>query len=364
MSLTKNGQVLAAMMTPPIMEETPDAFNTKGNNIVVRRAVLACLALTVVLGSNASAQTPPATILTIEMENVVQYQENFANPQKNGTSTAMEVSTPPPTLFPGTFIADIVTINGRRSKGTAVGRNFWVGLNTNPSGSQAIADVNRFQAMEISLEILQADGASVGTIVLTGVTGGPPPLGAPKSGTTGTFAVIGGTGAFLGARGQAATIMNNHRATSTFENPINRRTFPSGLWKLAVQLIPMRTPEVTLTTSGPAIVHSTDFSLVTTAKPAHAGEVLTLFASGLGPTRPGVDPGQVFTASPVQVASSPIDVLVNGKAGDVLYAGGYPNTVDSYQVNFRVPADTAPGLAAIQLSAAWITGAEIKIPIQ
>src|SRR5260370_21825822 len=202
------------------------------------------LALMTAACSIALAQTPPATILTIEMENVVQYQENFTNPPKNGTSTAMEVSTPPATFFPGTFIADIVAINGRKSKGATVGRNYFVGLNTNPSGSQATADVNRFQALEISLEIQQADGTSVGTIVLTGVTGGPPPLGAPKSGTTGTFAVIGGTGAFLGARGQAATIMNNHRATSTFENPINRRTFPAGLWKLAVQFIPMRTPAV------------------------------------------------------------------------------------------------------------------------
>ncbi len=112
------------------------------------------------------------------------------------------------------------------------------------------------------------------------------------------------------------------------------------------------------------IVHAIDFSPVTAAKPAHSGEVLTLFASGLGPTRPGVDPGQVFTESPAQIASSPIDVLVNGKAGDVLYAGGYPNTVDSFQVNFRVPDDTASGMATIQLRAAWIGGTEVRIPIQ
>ncbi len=332
--------------------------------MILRRVVLASLALTAALGSIASAQTPPTTILTIEMENVVQYDENFVNPPKNGTSTAMEVSSAGPTFFPSTYISDIVAINGRRVKGTTVGRQFWVGLSTNPSGSQAIADVTRFQTMDIILEIQQADGTSIGTIVLTGVTGGSPPLGAPKSGVGGNFAVIGGTGAFLGARGQAATIMNNRRATSTFENPINRRIFPAGLWKLAIQLIPMRTPEVALTATGPAIVHSGDFSLVTAAKPAHAGEVLTLFASGLGPTRPGVDPGQVFTDSPAQLASSPIDVLVNGKAGDVLYAGGYPNTVDSFQVNFRIPDDTVSGMAVIQLKAAWIAGTEVRIPVQ
>ena len=189
------------------------------------------------------------------------------------------------------------------------------------------------------------------------------PCGAPKTASP-RFLEVGGTGAFLGARGQAATIMNTHRSTSTLENPINRRTFPAGLWKLVVQVIPMRTPEVGLTTTGPAIVHSSDFSLVTAAKPARAGEVLTLFASGLGPTRPGVDPGQAFTASPAQIVSSPIDVLVNGKAGEVLYSGGYPNTVDNYPVNFRMPDGVTSGLASVQLSAAWVVGAEVKISVQ
>jgi hypothetical protein len=364
MTFTKKGQVLAAMMTPQIREETCNGFKTKASKTLLRRVIPACLALTA-LGSAASAQTPQATILTIEMENVVQYDETFANPQKNGTSTAMEApNTTPAAFFPGTFVCDIVAINGRKSKGLTVARVFWLGLSSNPSGSQAIADVNRFQTMDILLELQQADGTPIGTIVLSGVTGGAPPLGAPKTGVAGNFAVVGGTGAYLGARGQAATIMNTHRSTSTLENPINRRTFPAGLWKLVVQLIPMRTPEVVLTATGPAIVHSTDNSPVTAAKPARPGEVLTLYALSLGPTRPGVDPGQVFTSSPAQVANSPIEVLVNGKPGDLLYAGGYPNTVDSYQVNFRLPDDTAPGLTTIQLSAAWVNGAEVKIPIQ
>jgi hypothetical protein len=218
--------------------------------------------------------------------------------------------------------------------------------------------------MEILLEIQQADGTGVGTIVLTGVTGGGAPLGAPKSAPTGNFAVIGGTGAFLGARGQGATISNTFRGTSTFENPINRRTFPAGTWSLVIQLIPLKAPEVVTTASGPVIVHSSDYSLVTAAKPAHADEVLTLIASGLGPTRPGVDPGQLFTASPTQIVSSPIDVLINGKSSEVLYSGGYPNTMDNFQVNFRLPSDVISGLASVQISAAWVVGGEVKLPVQ
>jgi uncharacterized protein (TIGR03437 family) len=126
----------------------------------------------------------------------------------------------------------------------------------------------------------------------------------------------------------------------------------------------MRSPEVLVNGTGPVVVHSDDFTLVSAGKPARAGEVLTLLASGLGPTRPGIDPGQAFPANPLQVTNSPVTVLVNGKAGDTLYAGGYPNTVDTYQVNFRVPSDTAAGTAGIQISATWLTGAEVKILIQ
>lgn len=330
-----------------------------------RQTILRYIVLTASLGFSASAQTPASTILTIEMENVVQYQENYANLSKNGTSAVMEAPIGPPSSFsPGYFIADIATINGKKSKGTTFARNLFVNFSPNPSGSQAVADISRFQTMEILLEIQQADGSAIGAIVLTGVTGGGAPLGAPKSAPTGNFAVIGGTGAFLGARGQAATVSNSFRGTSTLENPINRRTFPAGTWTLVVQLLPLKTPEVVSTASGPVIVHAGDFSLVTAAKPAHAGEILSIVASGLGPTRPGVDPGQAFTASPAQTVSSPIDVMVNGKACEVLYAGGYPNTVDNFQVNFRMPADVGSGLASMQLSAAWVVGAEVKLPVQ
>ena len=123
-------------------------------------------------------------------------------------------------------------------------------------------------------------------------------------------------------------------------------------------------PEIITIASSPAIVHSSDFSLVTAQKPAKPGEVLTLFASGLGPTRPGVEPGQPFPSEPLQSCNSPIEVLVNGKSGEVLYAGGYPGAVDRYQVNFRVPDGIASGLASVQLTSAWIQGPEVKLPVQ
>jgi uncharacterized protein (TIGR03437 family) len=55
---------------------------------------------------------------------------------------------------------------------------------------------------------------------------------------------------------------------------------------------------------------------------------------------------------------------VNGKPADVLAAVAYPGSVDGYQVNFRVPSGTAKGTATVQISAAWIAGIPVNIPIQ
>ena len=89
-----------------------------------------------------------------------------------------------------------------------------------------------------------------------------------------------------------------------------------------------------------------------------------MFVTGLGPTRPGVDPGKPFPATPPAVVNSPVEVTVNGRPAEVTAAVGFPGTVDGYQVNFRVPTDATKGPATIQVSAAWIAGPEVRIVIQ
>ncbi len=123
-------------------------------------------------------------------------------------------------------------------------------------------------------------------------------------------------------------------------------------------------PEIAMTTNGPAVTHSSDFSLVTASKPAAAGEVLSIFAKGLGPTRPSVAGGQAFPSSPLASVDSLVEVRVNGRSTVVFGAVGLPGSVDGYQVNFRVPADAAKGLAAVQLSAGSVASPPVSVLIQ
>jgi len=113
-----------------------------------------------------------------------------------------------------------------------------------------------------------------------------------------------------------------------------------------------------------AVTHSADFTTVTSSKAATAGEVLAIFAKGLGTTRPSVAAGQAFPANPLVPVDSLVEVRVNGRSAVVFGAVGLPGTVDGFQVNFRLPADVAKGTAKVELSAGGSAGAPVNIAVQ
>jgi uncharacterized protein (TIGR03437 family) len=315
-------------------------------------------------------QGVPSSTLFIEFENNVQYNQDTSDYSKFATDPNVTTTLASRNFQSNVVIADIVAVNGQPTKGLFFRERRTINLTPNPASGQGIADVTRtYSGFETAFEILQQDGTPIGSIFLSGFGGGSPtPPGAPLVQNLSNLAIVGGTGAFLGARGQGgeAALPGNTgaRQASVTEDPSKRRINGGGKQRWVLQLIPMLRPEISVTSTGPAVTHSSDFSLVSGSKPARAGEVLSLFATGLGPTRPRIDPGQPFPASPLALVNSPVDVTVNGKSAEVLGAVGYPGAVDGYQVNFRVPADIAKGSAAIQVSAAWIAGGPVSIQVQ
>jgi uncharacterized protein (TIGR03437 family) len=141
------------------------------------------------------------------------------------------------------------------------------------------------------------------------------------------------------------------------EDPSKRRVNGGGRGHFSVSLIPLWIPEVTN-------VFHTDFSPVTAAKPARAGETLILAVTGLGPTIPALDPGKTFPSDTLAVVNSPVEANVDGNAANVVNKIGWPGTTDTYRVDIRVPDGTTPGLAKVQLTAAFILGREVSLPVQ
>jgi hypothetical protein len=307
----------------------------------------ACLAVWAVAGF---AQAPPPVILEIDIENYVQYWDDGGDPSKFAADVNARTTTRLFAAFTSTLhLGDIVAVNGRPAKGTYINRSQLVRFNPIMTSGQSIADIARSGGPGLqSLEILQPDGTPIGTIMCQWLVGGSAPPGSPSTVVAGNGAIVGGTGAFLGVRGQIGVEAGaTTRNTSYAEDPSNRRAYGGGSLRMLLSLIPMFRPEIQATPTGPAVVHSSDFSGVTAAKPATAGEIHSLFATGLGPVRASVDPGSPFPSSPLASVNSPVEVTLNGAWAEVLGSVGYPGSVDGYQVNFRVPAGMPPGTARL-----------------
>ena len=335
----------------------------------IMTAVCAVLALQTATAQDTRSMPP--VVLRIDTANFVRYDQDTTDWTR--LATAPGIATPLPFAAPAfasyVAIGDVVAVNGRPVKGVRVLRGLNVAFAKNPAPKQAVADLTGNPYFDQYFVIQDLDGSVIGTLAITGLQ-----ITDPAPATSGLNGwgqvVVGGTGAFLGVTGQGCGVSGGgtrpggERRTSVTEDPANRQVNGGGSTFSVLCLIPLVRPQVVSTQNGPAVVHSNDFSLVTSAKPAKAGELLTLFATGLGPTRPGVDPGQAFASDPLQRSTSPVDITVNGAAAEVLYSGGYPGTSDVYQVNFRAPSAVTPGLTKLQISAAWIPGPEITIAVQ
>jgi hypothetical protein len=337
------------------------------------KVVLATALCAAACSQSGLAQVLPPVILQIDTENQVQYLEDISDVSKFATdpsvTTACFPSTDPRIECAGrhmTFhafivLADIVAVNGQAVKGAAVFHGRRIQATPTPSPGQVIADITRDTIQQMNLEILAVDdGRPIGSIMLSGAGIGSAPPGTPLLALMGNYAIVGGTGAFLGVRGQAAGLAVQPipvRLGSIAEDPTNRRKNGGGKTSLVAQAIPMTRPEIV------TIFHA-DFSPVTAARPAKAGEVLIVQATGLGPTVPGVNPGQPFPTDALQPVNSPVAVTVNSQAAEAVNSIGWPGLVDTYRVDFRLPAGATGGTAAIQLSAAWIGGSSVNIPVQ
>jgi len=327
-----------------------------------------------ILGLSAatlSAQSLQPSTLTVGLQNVVEYQEDVI-PSQYATNPGITTAATPNNFAVSTWIGDIVAVNGQPAKGIYVGRSRQLVASPAPAPGGAIADVTRTALREHVFEIQQSDGTPVGTIISLGFSGGPAPPGlgpdgcqsAPCAAGTerGNWAIIGGTGAYFGATGEVGGTGGQGRAASMSEDPANRRTNGGTSFPFLLHVIPAVTPAIALTVNGPAVTHSSDFSLVTANKPAAPNEVLSIFATGLAPVTEA--PSTPFPSSPLTNVTSPVSVTVNGEAATVLGAVGFPGSTNLYQINIRVPGDIQSGSAAVQLSAAWIPASPVKISIQ
>ena len=308
------------------------------------------------LASALAQRTLPPVLVEIEVENVVIYFDDENDKTKWATDPNMVNARPIRNFHRTQGVGDIVSVNGKPARG-----NFYIAANylitgTNSVPGNNIGDALRNPNLLHTYDIQQADQTMVGSIWAVGFAGTSVP-GAPP-GWAQNMAIIGGTGPFIGMRGQLnSRNPTGSRQASMTEDPNNRRVHGGGRWRHLLTLFPMERPEIV------AVMHA-DSSPVTAASPARKGETLTARVTGLGPTIPGIDPGRPFPADPPQVVNSPLDLKVNGTDVANVSAIGWPGFWNVYGLSFRVPDDTPPGTATIQLAVAWIPAPAVEIPVQ
>jgi uncharacterized protein (TIGR03437 family) len=99
-------------------------------------------------------------------------------------------------------------------------------------------------------------------------------------------------------------------------------------------------PALFQTAAGYAIAAHLDNSLIAPGSPAQAGEIIVVYACGLGRTLPNPAPGAIPQSAAVIQRLSDLKVYLGGAAiepASILYAGLTPGSAGLYQINLVLP---------------------------
>src|SRR5204863_1753038 len=86
------------------------------------------------------------------------------------------------------------------------------------------------------------------------------------------------------------------------------------------------------------------FAIVPQA-PAKVGDVLVVYASGLGPVNPQIPTGAAASTTTLSTVTGQVQVTIGDKTAPVAFAGLAPGFVGLYQINVAVPNGVAAGSA-------------------
>jgi|HubBroStandDraft_1064217.scaffolds.fasta_scaffold99965_1 uncharacterized protein (TIGR03437 family) len=341
--------------------------------------------------SQLAGTQPPPTVLTMVLENFTPYYQDTANLNTFATQpnkTDADAPAPPAgNFFPLVVVADIASINGSPAKGLYISKNRVTmsapALPTTgfpPPGTNISAvDVTAFR--HDVFKILGANGQPVGSIMASGLSSKEPDPGGPTTITGGGWAITGGTGAFLGVRGQmgAANVKLPPppplRMASIREDPSQRQKISAQnaattttKQTLALYLIPMVAPQIVGVYHSP-VGPGHPIVPVSASNPLKAGQTIVVYATGLGPVNPGVDPGSPFPSNPLAQVNSDVVVTFSPSPLGAAFpdipvganAAGFAGSINGYEVNVLVPHGLPGGPVNLRVSAAWIQGFPVGV---
>lgn len=111
-----------------------------------------------------------------------------------------------------------------------------------------------------------------------------------------------------------------------------------------------------------AVLHASDYSLVSANSPARPGESLLIYCTGLGPLKTHVNSGDRAPSAPPLAETLYLPaVSIAGTSVSVTYSGLAPGLVGMYQITARVPAGLPSGNQAVQITTGGVASNTVTI---
>jgi uncharacterized protein (TIGR03437 family) len=102
--------------------------------------------------------------------------------------------------------------------------------------------------------------------------------------------------------------------------------------------------------TGPAKAVNQNGTLNSKGTPATRGEVIIIYASGLGAVNPATAAGNMGPSNPLSVVSQTVAASIGGVPATVVFAGLAPGQNGVYQLNILIPSEVDPGTRDIVIS--------------
>ena len=105
-------------------------------------------------------------------------------------------------------------------------------------------------------------------------------------------------------------------------------------------------------------------NLIASSHPAARGQVVQLYANGLGPVNNQPADGELTPMSPPATTTTNPTVTIGGQTATVRFSGLAPNLIGVYQLTVTVPANISTGLQPVVVTINGVSSPAAHLPVQ
>lgn len=172
--------------------------------------------------------------------------------------------------------------------------------------------------------------------------------------------------------GKAAAVVSMTRSYIVAQTPVDVAVGPApvivttsnGASTAFNSTVAATAPAIFFDSLGAIAVRNADFSLIRPDNPARAGDILVVYATGLGTPSVTLATGQLAPSVAPFAMKSGVTATINGQTASVIYALASPGLTGVDQVAVRLPAGVAAGNASLVLLAGGVSSNSVTIPVR